>query len=490
MPRDLKTYTLFIAAPGDIIKEKEVIKKLAEEWNKLQGAFKNVRIETTDWSDAFPEFNNHPQAIINEQIFDHCDFVVAIFWTKFGAPTIVADSGTEEEILRAIQQNKPLMLYFSDARKKPSEIDHVAYERIKKFRKDHQNNGLYKIYDTESDFEEKLRHDLAKMINKIISTPATTADDIKKSAKDDSKSIDALNEEDATGAKYKPYKEVEKLIRSNFAVYWKRLYGIIEPKSSLPNGIKVSSASNNKEEIKKLKEKVADWEKRIIYYTTELQQLFDDVDKFPDDEFKNEIVAKELWTVNGALKNMDAELRRYRGAYNSIAAYKLKATVKNIISVVDKYKDYASLKMKANTISSPTSFGFELLSQSETLLLNVIGKGIRSEILHKLDPTHFPLMTRRSIWGLYFFSNESSEFVVDQSQEGLFRTVHNWDYQYDHFTYYNHVIFLLMKEYFAKHKIKLKEELKYGYANLFLVDIYQDHSRDIDHLRKYKNPGI
>jgi hypothetical protein len=105
MPGDSKIFTLFIASPSDVKKEKATIRKLVNEWNNLQGRFKSVRIEVTDWNDAFPIYGERPQAIINQQIFDKSDFVVALFWTKFGSPTGVADSGTEEEILRAIKGN-------------------------------------------------------------------------------------------------------------------------------------------------------------------------------------------------------------------------------------------------------------------------------------------------------------------------------------------------------------------------------------------------
>ena len=481
MPKELKSYTLFIASPGDIVNEKEIIKKLVDEWNRLQGRFKKVIVETTDWTDVFPEFYDRPQAIINEQIFDNSDLVVGLFWTKFGSPTGAADSGTEEEILRAIDQHKPLMLYFSDAHQAPSKIDSSEYEKIKKFRDKHSNSGLYKVFNSDTDFENKFRNDLSGVINKLIQADAAPAKAMSIDKKNDPVSITA-KEKDETGATYKPCKEIEQSLKNNFPIYWKKLYGIIEPKSALAGGIRISSATNNKTELKKLKETVIDWEKKIESYTNDLALIFDNVDKFPDDEFKYQIVAKELWTVNGALTNMDAELARYKSAYNSIEAYKIKDTVKNIIAIINIHK-------APRSITSPSTTGLGILSQSQTLLANVIGKGIRSEILHKLDPLNFPLMTRRSIWGLFFISDESDEFVVDQSKDGLRRTVHNWDYLYDYFTYYNHIIFLLMKEYFSKHKIKLKEKYKFGYVNLFLVDIYRSHSKEIEGLRKYKNLG-
>jgi hypothetical protein len=168
MPKDSKIFTLFIASPSDIIKEKVIIHKLVNEWNHLQGRFKCVRIEVTDWNDAFPIYGERPQAIINEQIFDKSDFVVALFWTKFGSPTGVADSGTEEEILRAIKTQKKLLLYFSNTPVPPHNINTVEYEKVKAFKIKHQDSGLYKIYKSDVDFKKKFQNDLSAFMVDLI----------------------------------------------------------------------------------------------------------------------------------------------------------------------------------------------------------------------------------------------------------------------------------------------------------------------------------
>lgn len=480
MPKDTKTYILFIAAPGDLGHEKNIVKNLVNEWNLISGRAKNVRIETTDWSEAIPEFGKRPQAIINEQLFDKSDLVVALFWNKFGTPTGVADSGTEEEILRAIKNGKPLMLYFSDKGIPPSKFDSKGQEQINTFRKKHKDEGLYSVFASDDDFINSFRLHLAGKMNSILTPPEV----------DSTMAVHEIIEEaDQTGAEYRPVKEIEETLRENFPIYMTRLHGIIEPKSNLPNGMKISKANKNKDELKALKEKVAEWNKRILEYTTSFNNDFSDISLYSNDEFKNEIVAKKLWTVEGALTNMDSELHRYRNAYKNIESYKVKDTIQRILDAIKYYRVHLPLKVKSNSCSSPHDFGFEILTKEKTLLTNVVGKGIRSEILHKSDPEHFSLMTRRSIWGLFFLSNESAEFIVDENKDGNWRTVHNWDYLYDYFNYYNYILFNLMKEYFSRNGIKLKNEYKYGYTNLFLVDIFHNNAKNIEELRRYKHVG-
>ena len=81
-----------------------------------------------------PELGAPPQAIINRQPADQCDFVVNVFSTRMGTPTENADSGTAEEIDRAGTAGKPVMLYFSNAPVPPAEIDTKQLERVRKFK--------------------------------------------------------------------------------------------------------------------------------------------------------------------------------------------------------------------------------------------------------------------------------------------------------------------------------------------------------------------
>jgi hypothetical protein len=480
MPKETKTYKLFIAAPGDIISEKKSIFALVDEWNRLQGLHKNVRIEVEDWSSAYPIHGSRAQALINEQIFDESDFVVALFWTKFGTPTGVADSGTEEEIERAIEQKKHLMLYFSDAPIEPTRLNAEDYQKVKAFRKKHQDNGMYKMYNSTEQFHEVFQSNLSKFMNDLL------AGKLGSKPKDlQSKAIKPEEEKDETGVEYDPIIDIQRKIEQNFPSYWTKLYGIIEPGSIISNSIKISK--NNSEDIKKLKEKVADWEKEIKVYSEKLKTVFSEIDSMSADELKNEIMPEELWTVGAALDSFDNELWLFKHHYQEMASFKVKETVGNIIRAMKDYTGILPASVKSGTIKKIESLGLGILRSDQTLLSGVIGKGIRSEILHKLEPAYFPLMTRRSIWALFFFSDQAEEFIVDQTKDGKFRTVHNWDYRYDYFTYYNHIIFELMKKGLAKHKIILQPEFKYGYVNLFLVDIFKSHARDIEDLRKLKH---
>jgi hypothetical protein len=62
---------------------------------------------------SFPDMADRAQGIINRQILEKSDILVAIFWYRLGTATDVAESGTIEEIENHLKSGRPTMIYFS-----------------------------------------------------------------------------------------------------------------------------------------------------------------------------------------------------------------------------------------------------------------------------------------------------------------------------------------------------------------------------------------
>lgn len=335
MAREAKTYELFIASPSDIVSEKKIIKDLCDEWYTNHGRYINVRIDTRDWSQTYPIMGDRPQAIINSQIFDESDFVVALFWTKFGSSTGIADSGTEEEILRARSQNKPLLLYFSDKQKHPSELAQpqvqAQYQRVVNFKNKHQDDGLYWTYKDEQEFEKSFRNHLHAFMNDFL------AGKFEKSKASSSSSFKHKKTENKgkVSDTYKSVSEMKKILEKQFKVLWGEAFGIIES-GDLQIG-NLSFKKDNKEEIKRLKEKLAAMEAEVVAYHKSCEENFnqESIMALEDDKgaFKDEIFAKELWTVRSALTDMsNRELDRYRDSFENATATEIFGCTLNIVS--------------------------------------------------------------------------------------------------------------------------------------------------------------
>ncbi len=111
-------FQLFVASPSDVTEERDIAVSVIQEWNDLRSAQDQLVILPMRWeTHSSPEYGTRPQEVINRDIVDKCDLLVGIFWTRLGSPTGVTESGSLEEIERVATNGKPVMLYFSKARK-------------------------------------------------------------------------------------------------------------------------------------------------------------------------------------------------------------------------------------------------------------------------------------------------------------------------------------------------------------------------------------
>src|SRR5207302_1642731 len=134
-------------------------------------------------SHSFPAVGGGPQAIINRQLVDNCDFVVGAFWTRLGTPTEDSESGTVEEVDRLRRVGKPAMLYFSSAPVVPESIDRDQYRRLTQYREQMEREGLVVRYADHAQFRQEFSRHLAMQMTDLISqyrrsTPSAAPDDV------------------------------------------------------------------------------------------------------------------------------------------------------------------------------------------------------------------------------------------------------------------------------------------------------------------------
>ena len=101
-----------VISPSDVAEERQAIVDTVELWNAQVGQTTDVLINTVRWeTHARPEMGDRPQAIINRQIVEGCDFAIAVFWTRLGTPTGEAESGSCEEIDLLRAKGRDVLIY-------------------------------------------------------------------------------------------------------------------------------------------------------------------------------------------------------------------------------------------------------------------------------------------------------------------------------------------------------------------------------------------
>ena len=174
MPKSVLTYKLFLASPGDVIKERKEVEKVVKVYNNLNSA-NNIKIDLVNWENSsFPSFGKYPQDVVNNQIGEDYDIFVGLLWTRFGTPTPNYESGTEEEFCRAYDRfrkgdNIGLMIYCKDDSISPSSIDLEQLQKVKKFiSRIGDLGGYYFTFDTSDNFHDLFLNHLTKMVNDLI----------------------------------------------------------------------------------------------------------------------------------------------------------------------------------------------------------------------------------------------------------------------------------------------------------------------------------
>jgi hypothetical protein len=158
MSQSVTMLRVFIASPGDVMQERDLICQILQEWNDRHADEYGYVLQPRRWeTHAIPELGDRPQAILNRQILDDCDILIGIFWTKLGTPTGEFDSGTVEEIERTAKQGKPVVLYFSEI--PIIDVEANEYNRLKVFQAEIQTRGLYDSYHSHEELRDKVtRH--------------------------------------------------------------------------------------------------------------------------------------------------------------------------------------------------------------------------------------------------------------------------------------------------------------------------------------------
>jgi len=167
---------IVIASPSDAGRERQLLSNQLPTWF-IKYKFEelcNTRILVKGWEDIPPQ-PGYAQDVINSKLIQSADVLLTIFRHKLGNPTKNTEtgitrsvSGTAEELLYAIEQNKenkkPLAMvyYFS---KKPSWSFNLKtkreWKKLEEFKKEIRDKLVYGFYDEN---EEKFLNSVCKDI--------------------------------------------------------------------------------------------------------------------------------------------------------------------------------------------------------------------------------------------------------------------------------------------------------------------------------------
>jgi hypothetical protein len=158
---------ILIASPSDVSEERGVVERAIHDWNAAHFSSMGIMLNPIRWeSHAYPASGDRPQAIINRQIGESGDILIAIFGYKLGTPTGAAQSGTIEEIEEFRKAGKYVALYFSTA-DVPRSADRAQLEALESYKKDRQKDTLYFEFEDAYGLRDHLTKHLPKIVHEV-----------------------------------------------------------------------------------------------------------------------------------------------------------------------------------------------------------------------------------------------------------------------------------------------------------------------------------
>ncbi|MDN3606434.1 DUF4062 domain-containing protein [Kaistella yonginensis] len=206
MAKKITQYSIFVSSPQDLETERAEISNIIAELNITYAMRKSANLEVLKWeTHSAPGISEtYTQDIINRDIGENYDVFIGMLWQKFGTKTEIANSGTEEEFMKAVERFKigesiQILFYFKTT--PPISLDQLNLEDLIKIQnfKDYlkKNNILYGSFNTLEDLQTNLRLHIPKRIDEIIEKNILIVDSkSEKSKKDIDETVTISDEED------------------------------------------------------------------------------------------------------------------------------------------------------------------------------------------------------------------------------------------------------------------------------------------------------
>ncbi len=163
---DAKVLEVFIASPSDTTEQRAAIHDAVVRWNETEPRHLGVVLLPVMWeTHTYPDLSAPAQPVINKQVVDQADVVIATFWTSLGSRTAEAESGTVEEIERARKAGKHVLLYFCDMPVAPLDSDTTTLDELRAYKARVKTEGLFSSYSSIDELREKVRKDLTRLVH-------------------------------------------------------------------------------------------------------------------------------------------------------------------------------------------------------------------------------------------------------------------------------------------------------------------------------------
>lgn len=177
MAKKIIQYSIFVSSPKDLEAERFELTNIIKELNLSYSERQSINLELIKWeTHSAPGITeNYTQDIINKDIGDNYDIFIGMLWQRFGTKTPTANSGTEEEFLRAMNRFKngdkiQILFYFKTT--PPISLEQINLEELSKINafkeKLKKNKIFYSSFNSMEELQANLRIHIPRRIDDLI----------------------------------------------------------------------------------------------------------------------------------------------------------------------------------------------------------------------------------------------------------------------------------------------------------------------------------
>jgi hypothetical protein len=167
----------------------------------------------------------------------------------------------------------------------------------------------------------------------------------------------------------------------------------------------------------------------------------------------------------------------------------------NVLDFISEWSDSQPAN-QYHKLDTSEAFDLGPLDDDETMYIeNVVGMGIKSIIIHHLDPERLPPRSQSGLYGLYFLSgrdpfclpSQSSEFLmvndINLVSDGSMVMDQNYWYPYGLFSLYALRTYKWIGRQVSSIGLRLDSSARYVYVERFFQAVCAQHAADLKTMR-------
>lgn len=173
-----KIYNIMVGSPSDVQDIANIAIECVHHWNVLNTFSSGIALIPSHWSiSSYPSLEDSAQRVINKELVENSDALIAIFGSRIGSPTRDNKSGTIEEIQKHLEAGKHVMVFFGTKYDANTDIEQL--KSLNEFKSSIE--GLYEVYDNETDFRRKFEEKLHLFVQGKLATNSNVSNSKKES---------------------------------------------------------------------------------------------------------------------------------------------------------------------------------------------------------------------------------------------------------------------------------------------------------------------